>query len=391
MEYKAENNILSLIFPERIDTSNANDAEKEINELIESHDPENVVVDAAGLEYISSAGLRVILRLIKKFSDLRIINVSTDVYEIFDMTGFTEMTNIEKAYRNLSVEGCEKIGSGSNSNVYRISPDTIIKVYKDTNALADIKNERELARKAFVLGIPTAIPYDVVKVDGTAYGSVFELLEATPLSEVIAEDDDNFDHYISLYVDLLKKIHHAELKPGELPDMKRRVIGWADDIKGELPDDLRKKLMDMLNAIPEDDHMLHADYQVKNVMLQNGETLLIDMDTLCMGHPIFEFACMYMSYIGFDEATPENVLKFLGFPMEKSVKIWKSSIAEYFGTEDEQLLTDIENKSIIIGYIRLLERTLRTNKVSAEPKEQRIERCKKHLIETIPLVDSLSF
>lgn len=391
MEHKTENHILTLIFPERIDTTNANNVEEEINAIIEDSTPKSIIIDAENLEFISSAGLRVILRLIKKFSDMRIINVSSDVYEIFDMTGFTEMTDIEKAYRNLSVAGCEEIGSGSNSNVYRIAPDTIIKVYKDTNALEDIKNERALARKAFVLGIPTAIPYDVVKVDGTAYGSVFELLEARPLSEVIAEDNENFDHYISLYIELLKKIHKAELKPGELPDMKRRVIGWADDIKDELPDELWAKLADMLNAIPEDNHMLHADYQVKNVMLQNGETLLIDMDTLCMGHPIFEFACMYMSYIGFDEATPENVLKFLGFPMETSINIWKKSIAEYFGTEDEKALKDIENKAIIIGYVRLLRRTLSTKKFTVEPREARIERCKKHLIETIPLVDSLYF
>ena len=120
-------------------------------------------MDSENLEYISSAGLRVILRLKKAEPSLKVINVSADVYEIFDITGFTEIITIEKAYRKLSVEGCEAIGKGANGTVYRLDPDTIIKVYHNADALADIHRERELARRAFVLGIPTAIPYDVVK------------------------------------------------------------------------------------------------------------------------------------------------------------------------------------------------------------------------------------
>ena len=51
-------------------------------------------MDCSDLEYISSAGLRVILRLRKQDSELKVTNVSSEVYEIFDMTGFTEMMEI---------------------------------------------------------------------------------------------------------------------------------------------------------------------------------------------------------------------------------------------------------------------------------------------------------
>ena len=52
------------------------------------------------------------------------------------------------------------LGEGANGKVYRYDSDTIVKVYKDSVSLEDIKRERELARTAFILGIPTAIPYD---------------------------------------------------------------------------------------------------------------------------------------------------------------------------------------------------------------------------------------
>ena len=54
-----------------------------------------VIFDVNELEYISSAGLRQILQLKKQEKDFSIINASTDVYDIFDMTGFTEMMNIK--------------------------------------------------------------------------------------------------------------------------------------------------------------------------------------------------------------------------------------------------------------------------------------------------------
>ena len=118
-----------------------------------------------------------LLRLKKAHNGFKIINCKPEVYDIFDMTGFVEMMEISKAYRELSIDGCEVIGEGANGIVYRTDPDTIVKVYKNHDALEEIHNERELARKAFVMGIPTAIPYDVVKV-GDYYGSVFELLNA---------------------------------------------------------------------------------------------------------------------------------------------------------------------------------------------------------------------
>jgi anti-anti-sigma factor len=164
----------------RIDSNNAVQVEKEMWDQLTGQNDAEVVLDATNLEYISSAGLRVILRLKKTYPDLRITNVSSEVYEILDMTGFTEMMTVEKAYRVVSVEGCEVIGEGFNGKVYRIDQDNVVKVYKNANALADIQHEREVARLALVLGVPTAISYDVVRVRDS-YGSVFELLNARSL------------------------------------------------------------------------------------------------------------------------------------------------------------------------------------------------------------------
>ena len=195
MKNTFENGVLTIYLEGNVDTSNAEEVGKEIDEIRNEHPDGKFVLDLQDLKYISSAGLRQILRLKKKEPEFKIINCSSEIYEIFDMTGFAEMMDIEKAYRQMSVEGCEKIGEGSNGVVYRLNPDTIIKVYKNNDALEDIKRERELAKTALVLGVNTAIPFDVVKV-GDKFGSVFELLSAKSITKLIMADPDNKEKYV---------------------------------------------------------------------------------------------------------------------------------------------------------------------------------------------------
>ena len=175
---------IELFLSGRIDSTNSAEVDAEIKAIAEGGGKLPVLIDAEELEYISSAGLRVLLRLRKTNEDMHIINVNPEIYEIFDMTGFTQMMTIDRAYRTVSIEGCEVIGRGANGTIYRIDHDNVVKVYNNADALDDIQHEREVARLALVLGIPTAISYDVVRV-GDSYGSVFELLDAKSFSKIL--------------------------------------------------------------------------------------------------------------------------------------------------------------------------------------------------------------
>ena len=384
-----EGGTLTVALSGRIDSSNAAQTEQELQAAVGGFSGE-LIIDAEDLEYISSAGLRVILRLKKTNASTKVVNVSSEVYEIFDMTGFTEMMEIVKAYRKLSVEGCEVIGEGANGKVYRIDADTIVKVYKNHDALEEIHNERELARKAFVMGVPTAIPYDVVQV-GELYGSVFELLNAKSFAKLLIADPSQADALAKDSVDILKTIHSTMLKPGELPDKKAEAVVWAEFCRDYLPADVGEKLVRLMREIPDTLNMLHGDYHIKNIMRQNGENLLIDMDTLSMGHPIFEFAAIYLAYVGFSCIDRNNVQDFLGISYETGSAFWKATLKYYFGTEDEAVLRDIENKAAIIGYARLLRRTVRKARESEDYKARLIEYCKKTLTELVPQTDSLVY
>jgi uncharacterized protein (TIGR02172 family) len=372
----------------RIDSSNAGNVEQELQAQIAGQ--KETVLDAQTLEYISSAGLRVILRLRKEHPELRIINVNSDVYEILDMTGFTEMMPVEKAYRVVSVDGAEEIGRGANGTIYRIDKDNVVKVYNNPEALADIQHEREVAKLALILGIPTAISYDVVKV-GDSYGSVFELLNARSFAKILAKEPEKLDWCVDEYVKMLKLIHSTEVPAGKLPDMKKTALKWAEFLKDYLPEEAGNKLLSLVEAVPHDDHMLHGDYHTKNLELQNDEVLLIDMDTLAMGHPIFELGSMYNSFVGFSEYDHGTILKFQGFDWNTAQTFWHKALAAYLGTNCPTKIKEVEDKARILGYTRLIRRSIRRKGLESEKGRAEIDLWKGELLELLGSTDTLLF
>ena len=90
------NETLTLRIEGRLDTGTAPELEKHISGLPE--DVTNLVLDMKKLEYISSAGLRVLLGAQKKMNQIgkmKLIGVCSDVMEVFEMTGFVDILDIE--------------------------------------------------------------------------------------------------------------------------------------------------------------------------------------------------------------------------------------------------------------------------------------------------------
>ena len=386
--YRIDKDILYISIEGRIDANNAAEAEQKIFEIKNDNVGKHVVVDADYLEYISSAGLRVILRLRKEEPKLAIINVSPDVYDVFDMTGFTEMVTVEKAYQRMSVDGCEFIAKGANGAVYRYNDETIIKTYYAKDALPEIKQERENARRAFVLGINTAIPYGIVRV-GDGYGTITELLNAVSVTKLIRNNPDDLTEAVKYYVDMLKSIHAIEVEDGEVLDMKETALDWADFVAKHIPEDQGKKLRALIEALPKRNTLMHGDYHTNNIMVQNGEPLLIDMDTLCMGHPVFELGSMFNAFIGFSETNKDRTVGFFGYSYETGVEFWEKSLKMYLGTEDEEVCRSVAEKAMVIGYTRMLRRAIRRPNEADSPAM--IARCKERLAVLLNKIDNLDF
>ena len=389
MKHTFNNGELTFYLSGKIDSSNSGSVEAEMLRIIDESKPDSVVCDMEDLLYISSAGLRVLLRIRKMFSDLSVINVSSDVYEIFDVTGFCDLMSVSKAFRKINVEGCDVVGEGANGKVYRIDRDTIVKVYKDAEALDEIKRERELARTAFLLGVPTAIPYDVVKV-GDTYGSVFELLNAKSFAELMRESEDNLEFVAKKSMEVAKIIHSTKA-PDNLPDFHENGFAWLSQIESYLSTSEYNKFDSLLRSLPNDGNMIHGDYHIKNIMQQGDETLLIDMDTLSSGHPLFELAFMYNAYKGFGLSDSSVIAKFMGISPELAYKLWRRSLACYLDTDDVSRLDEVEEKASLIGLLRVMRRAIRRGEDKTTSGKALIMACASDIKKILRSIDTLEF
>jgi len=291
-----------------------------------------ITVDAADLEYISSAGLRVILMMKKSCGkkSFRVINANSEVMNVFDVTGFSEMMDIFPATKKISVDGCKKIGAGACGECYRIDDERIIKLYYKNVSDETIENEKALAKKAFVLGIPTAISYDIVEADGRK-GVVYELIKSKTLTELFRDEPENFEANVKMYAETCRNICSIETDDPLLPSFKE-VNRLDIDKVPNLTDEEKSYLNRFLDMIPNKSYCIHGDLNPNNVMVQNGECCLIDMGEFSKGHPLFDVSRILfsMEYAVGDSGEMSDFYKISNDTVRK---IWKLFFKYFFGCE----------------------------------------------------------
>ncbi|MCL2048376.1 MAG: phosphotransferase [Defluviitaleaceae bacterium] len=308
----------------------------------------NLVFDLESLEYISSAGLRVLLAMLKKEPNpVKAINVSQEVYEVLEVTGFAQMLEASRARRIVSIDGCVKIGQGGQGAVYRLDKDTIIKVFRPEMPLAEIEKERSYAQQAFMLGLPTAISYDVVKC-GDSLGLVFEMLNADTVAALINKEPEKLEYYAKEYAKMAKKAHTVDVTGTGFPSAKEKCReGFKRALqKGNISQEQADGCIRIVESLPERASFVHSDLNANNVMLQNGEMLLIDMGTAGFGHPIIDVASIYMTsgFPGKAGARIDEHVDGLSNAMspEQSLRVWEIFMQEYFETLDKETLNALE-------------------------------------------------
>ena len=349
MRNTLNDNVLTLFFEGELNSYNSENIEKEIEATLEGKEFATLDLDFSHLHYISSAGLRIILKLKQKYNDTHIIEASLEIYDVLNMTGFTNIMDVKKALKRVYISGAEVIGSGYFSTVYRIDKDTIIKVFNRVSDPQQIERELSLAKQAFILGIPTAISYDIVRVDDKL-GVRFEMLDCMSLKNAFVNLPDKYDSLVKKYAELLKKINTTECNNLSIPDIKQTTLRKFEKLlKPYVDEKTYQKCVELVSNIPDRNTFVHGDCHFKNIMCQGEELLLIDMDTLSRGHPIFELARLRAPYIAFEELNPGNSEEFFNISADLVTKIYHDLITLYFGKFDQA----IEDKIATLCYIHM--------------------------------------
>lgn len=388
--------ILRIELKGRIDSDNAQALGREIADRRGRTPHEALVFYAKELTYISSAGLRVLLQVMKeeklqKHEPVSIIEVSRDVYDILEVTGLTELMDVNKACREISVEGCPVIGQGFFGTVYQLDPDTIVKIYRGEESLPRIRREREMAKMAFLKGLPTAISYDIVRA-GTDYGTVFEMLQARSFNDEARDLEGNpkaLDELMEQYVACLKQVHGTELEAGDLPRAKDIFLAYLDELAEDLPAEVLQGVRRLLETLPPDSHAVHGDIHMKNVLLCEGEPMLIDMETLSVGQPIFDLQSFYVTYVEFGDDDPDNPRQFLGLGRETCLYLWQKLLSLYFRGRRPEELRLIEEKIRLLAAVRFMQLITKTDLRNNDYAPIRIRHTREQLEKLLSKVGSL--
>ena len=281
--------------------------------------------------------------------------VQPQVYEVLETTGFTKIMVVERAMRQLSVEGCRLIGIGGVGKVYRLDGDTIIKVFREGTTMDEVRREITLSKEAFVLGMPTAISFDIVRVAPSSgqqtecYGLVFELLKAKTLSTYIKQHPDQLDDCAKKYAELFLGLHHIEVpEGGDVPSAIVHERQQIEHIRRYFPDECIDMLLYIIDHIPSANRLLHLDLQTKNAMMQGDELMLIDMGEVSYGHPLLDLGHAYsamVSLIGDYE-------KIIGLPRELGLRLWNRAMDYYFEGLPEETLKERKAQIEVVSSIR---------------------------------------
>ena len=294
-----------------------------------------------------------------------------------------------KKYREVSVDGCKLLGWGAKGEVYRYDDELVIKVYNHNNTYSDIEQEIAQSRKAFIRGIPTAISFGIVSV-GDRYGSMFELLESSTISECIASNPGQVDKYAKIMAELAHTIHGIEIEEeGEFPPAIDRFQYYIDGGIDKEDIALSKKCTRLLGSISGGHTLVHGDFHTGNVFLQNGEPLLIDMDRLSVGHPMLEISDLYYFYVVLGEEDPKVVEDFMGFSYETAKMFFDYFLEYYLDTEDEKILQETKDKADVICCIRMINKRHKNQKLTKADREA-IDRYIQRLSGLLDRIDTLA-
>lgn len=340
--------VLTIAISGRVDAAEAAKLQKELLEITGSHDDaESLVIDATAMSFISSMGLRVFLTLKKNHENMKIVGANPDVYNVFKITGFHKIITIEKALRNVSIDGCELVNG--TKDVYRLTEDTVLKVFPEGTTKADVDNEVKMAKEVFVLGVPTAMAFDIVMV-GDRYGLIYE---RTTTMEISAPE----------LGDMIRNLHEQVIEPdGEFSSLHAMVKKRINTLAPYLGDEAVEKLQQMLSVLPDSSALLHGKLRLECIMKQNEETIFTDMGDAGYGNPVLDLAHLYSTLT--EEQRGEYFDIFMG---------------SYYDMESEETIRrnreNITLLSMIADFTRLTS--------EGEPSEAAVEAAKKDFQERV--------
>lgn len=236
--------------------------------------------------------------------------------------------------KEISLYGLEEIGRGTMSTIYKIDEDRVVKIYGADTTLEEIEYNKKLSDELVAGGVPVVNSYEIVRA-GDRYGIVMELLGPDTVAKAVRKDPASEEAYGRKMAELLKKMHRTELPTGDLPDFRSRLSGWIGIMLRDhhMTERTARSMRQLVDALPDTERVIHLDLHEGNIMLRGDELVLIDIDEMCTGHPVFDIATLYINH-DLAAGTPGLLEQAVGLDARTSRRMRKHIMRSYYSTLD---------------------------------------------------------
>lgn len=257
--------------------------------------------------------------------------------------------------REISIEGARKVCQAVTYESYMVDDETMVTVFTSPKGLDEIEQQKANAREALALDVPALFSFDVVKV-GNQYGVIYEDLHAKSLGQQIMDDKGNFDHYVELYTDFIKRIHSVHVSPGVIPSVKDNFYRNINAMGELITEEEKDKARAIVAAAPDGDSFLSQMLAPTNIRYQDDELYLNDFSRISYGSPFFDMSDVTISLVQSAEADIPESMRYLIYNMDKesAVRLCEGLLRGYYDVRTDGQYQQIYGLMRFFGLVKVM-------------------------------------
>lgn len=331
MKTKIENNeLITVWLPERIDSSNADEVEAKLYEISELNPGKSLSLNAENMEYISSAGLRLLLKFQKAGLLENLGNVSQNVYSILDNTGFIGIINVNRLAASYEYDHNALIGCDSFGKLYKADKENVIRVYDSHVDPSDIEMGFECAKVMMNSPVSCAIPFDMVTTSN-GKGCLYSVEDFMSVSTLITKQSDADEFRVKAINKIVKQLNLVH-GVTELSDCVPRETDRLPELiyknLNAFSEEEKEKICHIVRKISRGNKVILENVNERTILISYKEPVLVDFSLLRFGNPLFEIAGFYRNVYEFSsllEVTDKAEIEHT----------WQMFLSKYLGTDDK--------------------------------------------------------
>ena len=174
--------------------------------------------------------------------------------------------------------------------------------------------------------------YDAVSVDGRI-GVIFERLQAQSLGEAVSREPERLEEYAEKLAALLKQIYQTKFDKTLLTDTLNFLFGHFRVAAISRYTD--RDLSGFATSLNKGETLVHGDFHPMNIMVRNGELILIDTGDAFFRHGILDLVTLY-TYLIMQTDTEEKALVMTGMTPDIAHRLWDAFVQSFFSPHSEE-------------------------------------------------------